>query len=100
MTNNYLQISAFRPYLLLMILMGLTTALFGASYQAESPANQLSGAAAVYPCAPCFGGAEVGYIGKGSTLQFNGVDGGSSGTAQISLSYANGSQSTLTGIVN
>jgi hypothetical protein len=98
-TNHYLKFCSGHKFLLI-IALSLHVSLFAATYQAESPANQLSGVAGIYPCSACAGGLAVGYLGKGSTLQFNGVDGGGSGPAQLVFHYVNGTQSTLTGLVS
>jgi hypothetical protein len=99
-TNKYLINNSSWQYLLSMILLLSPAAMFATTYEAEAAANKLGGAAGIYACTPCSGGADVGYLGKGSTLQFNGVNGGGGGQAQIVLSYANGTTSTLTGLVS
>jgi hypothetical protein len=60
------------------------------SYEAESPANMLGGAARVATCAACSGGAKVGYVGNGGTLQFNGITVPSSGSYQLTIAYCDG----------
>jgi len=61
------------------------------SYEAESASNTLAGGAAVSACAPCSGGNKVGYVGNNAgTLQFNGVNAGTTGTYTVTVYYANG----------
>ena len=63
---------------------------FSAGYEAESPANILSGGARVGACAGCSGGFKVRFIGMGGLLQFNGVTVPSSGDYQLAIAYVNG----------
>ncbi|MFD0670969.1 fibronectin type III domain-containing protein [Cohnella sp. GCM10027633] len=61
------------------------------TYEAEASGNTLAGGAAVSSCGSCSGGSKVGYVGNnGGTLQFNGVNAASAGTATITVSYLNG----------
>ncbi|MFC4116326.1 CBM35 domain-containing protein [Nonomuraea zeae] len=62
------------------------------SYQAESAANTLSGAARVSANSAASGGAYVGYIGAGaaSTLRFNNVTVPAAGRYRMVVTYANG----------
>jgi Alpha galactosidase A/Alpha galactosidase C-terminal beta sandwich domain/DUF5010 C-terminal domain len=60
------------------------------SYEAESSANTLGGRAVVVACTVCSGGAKVGNVGKGGTLQFNTVQVSSSGTHTLTISYIDG----------
>ncbi|MFC5405544.1 fibronectin type III domain-containing protein [Cohnella soli] len=65
-----------------------------ASYEAEASGNTLAGGAATSSCAGCSGGGKVGYVGNNSgTLQFNGVNASSAGTATVTISYLNGDAS-------
>ena len=65
------------------------TAASVTSYEAESSANTLGGAAAVSSCSGCSGGQQVGYIGgNNGTLQFNGVQASENGTANLLIYYA------------
>ncbi|WP_329126846.1 DUF4832 domain-containing protein [Streptomyces sp. NBC_01465] len=66
------------------------------SYEAEAPANTLTGGAATATCDGCSGGSKVGYIGNGATLTFNHVDGGTGGTHVITLHYASQASRTAT----
>jgi hypothetical protein len=62
------------------------------SYQAESPANTLSGAARAGSNPAASGGAYVGYIGAGAanTLRFNNVTVPAAGRYRMVVTYANG----------
>jgi hypothetical protein len=60
------------------------------SYEAESSANTLTGGALILACSACSGGEKVGDIGRPGTLQFNGIQASSAGTATITISYADG----------
>ena len=59
------------------------------NYEAESPANFLSGGAAVVACSTCSGGQKVTKIGHGGELQF-GVTVGIAGTYTITIYYVDG----------
>lgn len=63
---------------------------FHATYEAEAANNTLSGGAVVANCQPCSGGKDVGYIGNGGTLVFNGVAAPSAGTYTVTIGYVNG----------
>ncbi|WP_199731753.1 DUF4832 domain-containing protein [Cohnella endophytica] len=64
------------------------------SYEAEASANTLAGGAAVSACSTCSGGSKVGYVGNNAgTLQFNGVNASTAGTATLTISYLNGDAS-------
>jgi Cellulase (glycosyl hydrolase family 5) len=60
------------------------------SYEAESSVNTLGGRAVVVACTVCSGGAKVGNVGKGGTLQFNAVQVSSSGTHTLTIFYIDG----------
>jgi outer membrane protein assembly factor BamB len=60
------------------------------SYEAESSANTLAGSAVVAACSACSGGKDVGYVGKGGTLQFNNVQASSAGTDPLTIYYVDG----------
>jgi hypothetical protein len=60
------------------------------SYEAESSANTLGGRAVIVACSTCSGGAKVGNVGKGGTLQFNNIQASSSGTHTLTFSYIDG----------
>lgn len=57
------------------------------SYEAEAPGNTLAGSAVVASCSGCSGGAKVGCVGYGGTLTVRGIDGGSGGTAHVTVHY-------------
>lgn len=62
-----------------------------ATYEAEASGNTLAGGAAVSSCPACSGGSKVGYVGNNSgTLQFNGVNAATAGSATVTISYLNG----------
>jgi hypothetical protein len=61
------------------------------SYEAEAPANVLSGGASVASCGTCSGGAKVGFVGSGATLTFTGVTAPTAGTYPVIVSYLDGS---------
>ncbi|MFF7334782.1 DUF4832 domain-containing protein [Streptomyces sp. NPDC008150] len=71
-----------------------------ASYEAEASGNTLSGGAVVASCAGCSGGSKVGYVGNGGKLTFNGVNGGSGGSQQITIAYASAVARSATVQVN
>jgi hypothetical protein len=62
------------------------------SYEAESSANTLSGAAVRSSNAAASGGSYVGYVGLGSanTLRFNNVSTAAAGRYRLVVTYANG----------
>ncbi|HEX4207845.1 MAG TPA: carbohydrate-binding protein [Ktedonobacteraceae bacterium] len=60
------------------------------SYEAESPANTLGGNAQVVSCTTCSGGAKVGNVGNGGTLQFNNVNKQKSGIYTMTVYYTDG----------
>jgi hypothetical protein len=57
------------------------------SYEAEASGNTLTAGAVAASCSGCSGGKDVGYLGNGATLTFNGVNGGSGGAAQVTVYY-------------
>jgi alpha-galactosidase len=75
---------------------GGTSSVYGAfsTYEAESSSNTLGGGAVTQTCASCSGGKNVGYIGKGGTLQFNAVNVSSAGSHRLVISYIDGDSST------
>ncbi|MFI6070584.1 NEW3 domain-containing protein [Actinoplanes sp. NPDC051343] len=60
-------------------------------YEAEAPANQLTGGASIASCGNCSGGAKVGFVGPGATLTFTGVTAPSAGTYPVVVAYLDGS---------
>jgi alpha-galactosidase len=77
--------------------LGGSNSVYGnfSTYEAESSSNTLAGGAVVQTCTGCSGGQNVGYIGKGGTLRFNGVSASSSGTHRLAISYIDGDTSTF-----
>lgn len=67
-------------------------------YEAESGVNALSGGAAVYTrgSPPDSGGAEVGFLGNGSTLTFSDVLAQATTMRQVVIGYLNGDSSSRT----
>ncbi|MER7283654.1 carbohydrate-binding protein [Dactylosporangium sp. NPDC000244] len=74
----------------------------GGSYEAESPANTLTGQAAVRSSAGASGGALVGYVGNGSAnaLRLNNVTASAAGSRTVRVYYAAGSARSVTLTVN
>ncbi|MBD0740334.1 DUF4832 domain-containing protein [Streptomyces sp. CBMA29] len=70
------------------------------SYEAEASGNTLGGSAVVAACSACSGGAKVGYLGNGGTLRINGVNGGTGGSAQVTVHYTSAETRTATFSVN
>lgn len=64
------------------------------TYEAESSGNTLASGAVVQTCTGCLGGKNVGYIGKGGTLRFNGVTVSSAGVHRLVISYIDGDTGT------
>lgn len=60
------------------------------AYEAESPANTLSGNASVGDCGACSGTHKVGNLYQGGTLQFNDVVAAKAGHYMIDVSYISG----------
>ena len=63
-------------------------------YEAESPANTLSGGATVVSCGGCSGGLKVGNLYHGGTVVFNGVTAPAAGDYSLTLGYAGGDERT------
>jgi hypothetical protein len=76
--------------------LGGSNSVYGnfSTYEAESSSNTLAGGAVVQTCSGCSGGRNVGYIGNGGTLRFNGVTVSTSGTHRLVISYIDGDTST------
>jgi serine/threonine protein kinase len=72
------------------------------SYEAEAPQNTLAGGTSIQPenCSDCSGGARVGYIGKGGTLQFNDVSKNMNGSYTLTIYYMLSGQDTSTGYLS
>ncbi|MFI5758911.1 alpha-galactosidase D [Streptomyces sp. NPDC051569] len=60
------------------------------SYEAESPANTLSGNASVNGCDACSGGRKVGNLYDGGKVQFNNVTVKKAGVYTVNVSYVSG----------
>ncbi len=71
-----------------------------ANYEAESSSNTLSGSAVVQSCSICSGSKNVGYIGKGGTLQFNNVQTKFPGPQVVTIYYINGDGSARTATIS
>ncbi|WP_328915231.1 MULTISPECIES: carbohydrate-binding protein [unclassified Streptomyces] len=79
--------SGWAPDIDRIVVGGTTAPPAPGSYEAEAPANTLTGGAVVASCSGCSGGAKVGYVGKGAKLTLTGVDGGSGGTKTLTVYY-------------
>jgi alpha-galactosidase len=89
-TVEFSNASAYAPdFDVLTVPAAATTAV--ATYQAESSANTLAGGAVVQSCPACSGGQQVGYVGGGGTLTFNGVTANTAGTYPVTIAYSDGS---------
>lgn len=77
--------------------LSLTTTRTHLTYEAESSANTLAGGAIVMSCTGCSGSKDVGYIGNGGTLQFNGVTASAAGTYTLTIWYGNADSANRTG---
>jgi alpha-galactosidase len=75
---------------------GGTSSVYGnfTTYEAESSSNTLGGGAIVQSCTSCSGGKNVGYVGKGGTLQINNVNVSITGSHKLVVSYIDGDTST------
>ncbi len=71
---------------------GAWSPVSGTSYEAESAANTLSGAARVQACTGGSGGQCVGYIGNGAsnTLRFNNLNVATAGSYDVIIYYSSG----------
>ncbi|MCY9667186.1 DUF5010 C-terminal domain-containing protein [Paenibacillus alginolyticus] len=70
------------------------------TYEAESSSNTLAGKASISSCSSCSGGKIVGNLYQGSSLQFNGVEAGSTGNYQVTVSYISGDPRSVQVSVN
>ncbi|MFJ4408345.1 fibronectin type III domain-containing protein [Streptomyces sp. NPDC088910] len=61
------------------------------TYEAEAPANTLTGNASITDCAACSGGKKVGNLGGDSAVAINHVTAPKDGTYLLTLGYADGS---------
>ncbi|MFC1433637.1 fibronectin type III domain-containing protein [Streptacidiphilus sp. N1-3] len=62
-------------------------------YEAESPANTLSGGASVADCGNCSGGKKIGNLGGSGTLTFPAVTVAKAGTYLVDIAYVDGDSS-------
>ncbi|MFF4752155.1 alpha-galactosidase D [Streptomyces sp. NPDC002514] len=65
-------------------------------YEAESPANTLTGNASVAGCDSCSGGKKVGNLYLGSKLQFNDVTVKKAGIYTVNVAYVSGDPRSVT----
>ncbi|MEV0581124.1 carbohydrate-binding protein [Streptomyces sp. NPDC050392] len=65
------------------------------AYEAESPANTLSGNAAVSGCEACSGGKKVGNLYQGGSLAFTGVKAERAGTYYVDVTYTSGDERSV-----
>jgi hypothetical protein len=72
------------------------------TYEAESPANTLTGSATVGACPPCSGGLNVQNLGgpRFGTLTFNGVTVGAAGSYLLTVQFDNGYTANLDSLVS
>jgi hypothetical protein len=77
--------------------LGGTNSVYGnfTTYEAEASSNTLAGGAVVQTCSACSGGKNVGYVGKGGTLQINNVNVSSAGSHRLVIAYIDGDTSTF-----
>ncbi|MEV4656924.1 carbohydrate-binding protein [Micromonospora sp. NPDC049301] len=66
------------------------TTVVPTSYEAESPANTLSGNASVHGCDACSGGKKVGNLYVGGKVQFNDVTVQKDGLYTVTVAYVSG----------
>ncbi|MFI9615128.1 alpha-galactosidase D [Streptomyces sp. NPDC052023] len=71
------------------------TAVTTTGYEAESPANTLSGHASVADCSACSGERKVGNLYLGGKLTFNDVVVAKAGTYQVKVAYVSGDPRAL-----
>ncbi|WP_261301480.1 OmpL47-type beta-barrel domain-containing protein [Paenibacillus andongensis] len=70
------------------------------TYEAEASANTLAGKASISNCSSCSEGKKVGNLYQGSSLRFNGVEVGSTGNYQVTVSYISGDPRSVQVSVN
>lgn len=102
-TGNTIRIanpSGWAPDIDRIVVGGTTAPPAPGSYEAEAPANTLTGGAVVASCSGCSGGAKVGYVGKGAKLTFTGLDGGSGGTRTLTVYYVSSVSRSATVQIN
>ena len=62
-------------------------------YEAEDPANTISGTASIAACEPCSGGAKVGNLGGSSSFTFTAIHVPVAGNYLVTMAYVDGSAS-------
>jgi hypothetical protein len=72
------------------------TTLATTGYEAESPANTLSGNASVAGCDACSGGKKVGNLYDGGKLQFNDITVKKDGIYTVRVAYVSGDPRSVT----
>ncbi|MFF3260190.1 alpha-galactosidase D [Streptomyces sp. NPDC002932] len=65
------------------------------AYEAESPANTLSGNASVSDCDACSGGRKVGNLYEGGSVRFGNVEAARAGTYYVNVSYTSGDERSV-----
>ncbi|MFJ4856450.1 alpha-galactosidase D [Streptomyces sp. NPDC088730] len=65
------------------------------AYEAESPANTLSGNASVSDCDECSGGKKVGNLYEGGSVRFGHVEAARAGTYYINVAYTSGDERSV-----
>lgn len=65
------------------------------AYEAESPANTLSGNASVSDCDECSGGKKVGNLYEGGSVRFGNVEAARAGTYYVNVAYTSGDERSV-----
>ena len=68
----------------------IAIAPLASGYEAESPANAMSGNAKIAECGGCSGGQKVGNLYQGASLQFNGIQAQAAGSYTVTVHYISG----------
>ncbi|SFI51038.1 Carbohydrate binding module (family 6) [Paenibacillus sp. UNC496MF] len=68
----------------------IALAPLASGYEAEAPANALTGNAKVAECGGCSGGKKVGNVYQGASLQFNGIQMPAAGSYTVTVHYISG----------
>lgn len=69
--------------------------LWTTAYEAESPANTLTGNASVSDCDECSGGKKVGSLYEGGSLRFENVEAARAGTYYVNVTYTSGDERSV-----
>ncbi|MFF1924060.1 alpha-galactosidase D [Streptomyces sp. NPDC058221] len=64
-------------------------------YEAESPANALTGNASVSDCDECSGGKKVGNLYEGGSVRFGNVEAARAGTYYVNVAYTSGDERSV-----